>query len=157
MNKRKTKKVIMDNFAEYKAQVRADLTVVLPRNLATCLGMSGRPFAKGPKVHEVWHFEESASGLFAEYVDTWLKIKTEASGWPKDCETEEEKQDYIRRFEEKEDIPLEYGAIKKNPGLKATAKLMLNSFWGKYGQRENGCFMSTMTPTNCMGLWVTYP
>ena len=88
-------------------------------------------------VHEVWHFEESARGLFAKYVNTWLKIKTEASGWPANCDTEEEKQDFIRRFEAKEGIPLEYAKIKKNPGLKATAKLMLNSFWGKFGQREN--------------------
>ena len=88
-------------------------------------------------VHEVWHFQDSASGLFAEYVNTWLKIKTEASGWPAKCTTEEEKEDYIRRFEAREGIPLDYGAIKKNPGLKATAKLMLNSFWGKFGQREN--------------------
>ena len=28
-------------------------------------------------VHEVWHFQDSASGLFAEYVNAWLKIKTE--------------------------------------------------------------------------------
>ena len=89
------------------------------------------------KVHEVWHFQDSASGLFESYVNTWLKIKTEASGWPAKCTTEEEKEDYIRRFEEREGIRLEYVKIKKNPGLKATAKLMLNSFWGKFGQREN--------------------
>ena len=85
----------------------------------------------------MWNFEESACGLFAEYVDTWLKIKTEASGWPKDCKTEWEKQDFIERFEEKEGIRLKYENVKPNPGLKATAKLMLNSFWGKFGQREN--------------------
>ena len=28
-----------------------------------------------------------------------------------------------------------YHKIKKNPGLRALAKLMLNSFWGKFGQR----------------------
>ena len=89
------------------------------------------------RVHEVWHFEDSASGLFAEYVDAWLKIKTEASGWPKSCTTEEEKRGFIERFKRKEGIELEYGKVKKNPGLKATAKLMLNSFWGKFGQREN--------------------
>ena len=89
------------------------------------------------KVHEVWHFEESASGLFEDYVNVWLKIKTEASGWPANCTTEEEKQNYIERFEAKEGIRLEYGNVKPNPGLKATAKLMLNSFWGKFGQREN--------------------
>ena len=30
------------------------------------------------EVHEVWDFEKGEEGLFAEYVDTWLKIKTEA-------------------------------------------------------------------------------
>ena len=89
------------------------------------------------KVHEVWHFEESASGLFEDYVNAWLKIKTEASGWPAYCDTEERKREYIERFQAREGIELDYGKIKKNPGLKATAKLMLNSFWGKFGQREN--------------------
>ena len=88
-------------------------------------------------VHEVWDFEKSEGGLFADYVDAWLKIKTEASGWPSDCDTEEKKRDYLVRFEKEEGIPLEYGKVKPNPGLKATAKLMLNSFWGKFGQREN--------------------
>ena len=89
------------------------------------------------KVHEVWHFQDSASGLFAEYVNAWLKIKTEASGWPVNCTTEEEKRRFIERFQAREGIRLEYGNVKPNPGLKATAKLMLNSFWGKFGQREN--------------------
>ena len=88
-------------------------------------------------VHEVWNFERGEGGLFAEYVDTWLKVKTEASGWPANCNTEEEKDDFIERFEEIEGIRLEKEKVKPNPGLKATAKLMLNSFWGKFGQREN--------------------
>ena len=89
------------------------------------------------EVHEVWDFEKSERGLFAEYVDAWLKSKTEASGWPSSCVTEEEKDDFIARFEKREGILLEKEKIKPNPGLKATAKLMLNSFWGKFGQREN--------------------
>ena len=51
--------------------------------------------------------------------------------------TEEKKRDYIERCEEIEGIRLEKEKVKPNPGLKATAKLMLNSFWGKFGQREN--------------------
>ena len=42
---------------------------------------------------------------------------------------------HIVRCEEKEGIQLQN--VEKNPGLKATTKLMLNSFWGKFGQREN--------------------
>ena len=35
-------------------------------------------------IYEVWHFPDTCKGLFEDYVNTWLKIKQEASGWPKD-------------------------------------------------------------------------
>ena len=43
------------------------------------------------KIHEEWHFpeEQRKEGLFAPYVNTWLENKTEASGWPKHCDTQE--------------------------------------------------------------------
>ena len=31
----------------------------------------------------------------AEYVDAWLKIKTEMSGWPANCATEEDKRTIV--------------------------------------------------------------
>ena len=88
-------------------------------------------------IHEVWHFEETCEGLFEDYVNTWLKIKQEASGWPKDDMTEEEKQSYIKDYFEHEGIQLDYHKIEKNPGLRTLAKMMLNSMWGKFGQRLN--------------------
>ena len=84
-----------------------------------------------------WHFEETCEGLFADYVNTWLKIKQEASGWPKENMTEEEKQCYIEQYFLHEGIQLEYHKIEYNPGLRTLAKLMLNSMWGKFGQRLN--------------------
>lgn len=35
------------------------------------------------KIHDVWHFreEDRRLGLFADYVNTWLKIKQECAGW----------------------------------------------------------------------------
>ena len=88
-------------------------------------------------IYEVWHFEETCEGLFEDYVNTWLKIKQEASGWPKDDMTEEEKQSYIEQYFLHEGIQLDYNKIKYNPGLRTLAKLMLNSMWGKFGQRLN--------------------
>ena len=88
-------------------------------------------------IHEVWHFEETCEGLFEDYVNTWLKIKQEASGWPKDDMTEEEKQSYIKDYFDHEGIQLDYYKIEKNPGLRTLAKMMLNSMWGKFGQRLN--------------------
>ena len=87
------------------------------------------------RIHEVWHFQDSEVGLFKEYVNTWLKIKQESAGWPSWCQTEEQKQQYKRMYKEKEGITLEN--VAKNPGRKQVAKLMLNSFWGKFGERTN--------------------
>ena len=76
-------------------------------------------------------------GLFTDYVNTFLKMKQEASGWPEWCQSENDKWRYIRDYHVKEGILLYYNNIKNNPGLRALAKLMLNSFWGKFGQRSN--------------------
>ena len=42
------------------------------------------------RIYEVWHFDETeqydpetkTGGLFSDYVNTFLKMKQEASGWP---------------------------------------------------------------------------
>ncbi len=96
-------------------------------------------------IYEVWHFDEVSQydplsmegGVFKEYVNTFLKLKQESSGWPSWCTTEEKKQDYIRLYHEKEGIHLDYHKIRKNKGMRALAKLMLDAFWGKFGQRLN--------------------
>ena len=82
------------------------------------------------KIHEVWQFphQQRQTGLFKDYVDTWLKIKQEASGWPSWCETLEDKRNFIINYQQKEGIRLDIAQIEKNPGRKATAKLMLNRY-----------------------------
>ncbi|XP_069107303.1 uncharacterized protein [Argopecten irradians] len=97
------------------------------------------------EIHEVYHFHQTAcydsttgtDGLFTNYINTFLKIKQEASGWPTWCKTDTDKDEYIRQYEEREDILLDRDNIKQNDGLRALAKLMLNSFWGRYGMRLN--------------------
>ena len=104
------------------------------------------------KIHEVWHFppEQRQTGLFANYVNTWLKIKQESVGWPSWCQTLEQKRDYILRYQEREGIRLDIASIAKNPGRKATAKLMLNSFWGKFGEQINKpTTVTVQTPPIC--------
>ena len=88
------------------------------------------------QIHEVWNFppNQQKFGLFRDYVNTWLKNKMEASGYPHWADTEEKKTRYVADYATKEGIHLEPDKIEKNPGRKATAKLMLNSFWGKFGE-----------------------
>ena len=88
------------------------------------------------KIDEVWHFPDHTAGVFKDYVDTFLKIKQEASGFPPDCDTDEKKAQYIANYAAKEGIQLDPRQIIKNPGLRALAKLMLNSFWGMYHIRD---------------------
>ncbi|XP_052817114.1 uncharacterized protein LOC128243395 [Mya arenaria] len=97
------------------------------------------------EIYEVWHFKDisqydpdsKCGGIFTEYVNTFLKLKQEASGWPEWCQAEEDEQRYIKQYFEREGIWLDYDKIQRNPGLRSLAKLMLNSFWGKFGQRSN--------------------
>ena len=67
----------------------------------------------------------------------FLTIKAEASGYPDDEKSEEDKRKYIQEFEEKEGIILNEENIKFNPGLRSLAKLALNFSYGKFGQRFN--------------------
>ena len=76
-------------------------------------------------------------GLFAEYVNTWLKIKEEASGWPAGCKTQESQAQHLHDYAQREGIRLDYDHIDRNPGRHALAKMMLNSMWSKFGQRNN--------------------
>ncbi|XP_073254414.1 uncharacterized protein [Porites lutea] len=91
------------------------------------------------QVHEIWHFPHTSTQLFAQYINT-LKLKQEAEGWPASVGTDElNRQEYIAAYLEHEGVQLEYAQIEKNPAKRALAKLMLNSFWGKFGQASNKC------------------
>ena len=84
------------------------------------------------EIHEVWHWEQITDELFKDYVNMYLKLKQEASGYPKHCVTDEQKQQYIDEYYEHEGIRLDPNKIEYNPGLRWVAKLMLNSLWGMY-------------------------
>jgi hypothetical protein len=94
------------------------------------------------KIYEVYHFDESSmydrsackGGLFADYVNLFLKLKQEASGFPRECQNEQQRLDYIAKYALNEGIQLDYDAIKRNPGLRSLAKISLRSFGGKFGR-----------------------
>ena len=99
------------------------------------------------KIHEIWHFSEDqrVEGLFTGYVDTLLKMKQESSGRPSHVRTPEELQNYINHYEVPEGIQMEPGKIVKNAAKRSLAKLMLNAFWGKFGERLNKSAVESVT------------
>ncbi|KAG8235182.1 hypothetical protein J437_LFUL015488 [Ladona fulva] len=94
--------------------------------------------------HEVWNYKittydraSNEGGLFSPYINKFLKLKLEASGWPSGCNSEEDKKKFIDDLYEREGVMLEPEKIEENPGLRCIAKLSLNSLWGKFGQKED--------------------
>ena len=80
----------------------------------------------------------STKDMFKEFVSTFLKIKVEASGEPSFYNL----KDKTKRIKWEQDHLSKYGFIPKpekteNSGLRAIAKMILNSLWGKFGQRPD--------------------
>lgn len=89
------------------------------------------------RIIEVWHFPASEEGLFADYINKFLKLKTEASGWPSNVRSKVEKATFLKDYEEREGLKLNEENMKENVGLRNLAKLCLNSFWGRLGMQDN--------------------
>ena len=85
-------------------------------------------------VYEIWDYEKTHV-LFADYVGAFIRTKQKSGGYPKNVNTDEEKKQYKAEFFER--FSMELGDVEWNPGLKAIAKLCLNSLWGKFGERCN--------------------
>ena len=94
---------------------------------------------------KAWHYpntsqydpETRTGGIWAAFIDKWVKLKQEASGYPKGCDTPEDRSEYVTAWKRREGIELEPGKISHNPGLRSLAKLLANSHWGKFGQRSD--------------------
>jgi hypothetical protein len=97
------------------------------------------------KMFSIWHYDEKETwdpdlkkgGLFTGYINKFLKMKTEASGFPSHVATEEQKGTYVTNYYLHEGFQLDINNIKPNSGMKAISKLFLNSLWGRFGLNSN--------------------
>ena len=97
--------------------------------------------------HVEYDIKTGEGGLFATFINKFLKIKQEASGYPSNCVTENAKDEYVRDYFTNEGVLLDKSKIAYNEGLRAIAKLILNSFWGRYGMKENKSLYKLITKT----------
>ena len=74
-------------------------------------------------VYEFWEYEVTcfdkdtiSGGLFAEYVDMFLKLKQESSGYPSWVQSEEDKDRYIEDYRRAEGIALDKASISQTAG-----------------------------------------
>jgi hypothetical protein len=96
------------------------------------------------KVYEVYEYQVTRydpktreSVLFAQYIDTFLKLKAEASGFPDWVHNADDEDRYVRDFNTSEGVALDKDGIRPNPAKRGLAKLCLNSMWCKLTERNN--------------------
>jgi hypothetical protein len=108
------------------------------------------------KIYEVWHWEKSVQynketgedGLFSNYINAFLKLKQESSGWPKWVKTDADMDLYIHKFKEHEGITLDKKKILVNTGMRHVSKLCLTSHWGRFGMQTNKAKIKILTETS---------
>jgi len=96
------------------------------------------------KIREFYEYEitqydpkSSEEGHFVQYIDTFLKLKTEVSGYPGWVQGPEDEEAYVWSFREIEGIELDKTLIQKNAAKRGLAKFCLNSFGGKLTESSN--------------------
>ena len=93
------------------------------------------------KIFSIWQYDEKETydpsskqgGMFTGYINKFLKMKTEASGFPSHVVTDEHKRAFVANYELHEGIKLNIDTIKPNTGMKAINSLSQNSSSIVYG------------------------
>ncbi|KAK5647986.1 hypothetical protein RI129_002878 [Pyrocoelia pectoralis] len=93
---------------------------------------------KGYKIletYEIWQYktdqynkDTKTGGLFNEYINKFVGIKQQSSGWPYYCDTPEKKDNYVKEYFEAEGVRLDPVKIERNPGLRQLGKAVITSF-----------------------------
>ncbi|KAK3919739.1 DNA polymerase [Frankliniella fusca] len=94
-------------------------------------------------VHEVHQYpgtvahnpETGEDGLLSGYVRCFMALKMQASGWPPECDSDDKKEQFIKDTLKHDVVVLDPAKMVKNSALRTMAKLMCNSFWGKFGEK----------------------
>jgi len=96
------------------------------------------------EIHEVYEYqvtqynrETGEAGLFVNYINTFLKLKAEASGYPGWVRSPEDEDRYVESFWKSEGIRLDREGIRFNAAKRGLTKLCLNSMWGKLTERND--------------------
>ena len=89
------------------------------------------------QIHEVYEYEvtqyvpETREGrIFVAYMNKFLKLKAETSGYPGWVHHPEEGDRYVDSFWHSEGTRLDKEAIRYNAAKRGLATLCLNSMWG---------------------------
>jgi hypothetical protein len=101
------------------------------------------------KIHKAILMKHS-TGLFKDFVRTFLEVKVNATGKPKFWDSKVKRDKWIKEHEDR--FGFTPNPTEKNAGKRAIAKMILNSLWGKFGQRPDMPKNVYIPPDN-VGKW----
>lgn len=81
--------------------------------------------------------ETGEGGHFVHYINTFLKLKAEASGYPSWVRCSDDEDRYVQNVFQSEGIMLDKEALQLNSAKRGLAKHCLNSLWCKLTERNN--------------------
>ena len=87
------------------------------------------------EIQELMEYQVSKN-IFRKFISDLQAVKQQASGWPEGVKTTEEKSKFIEDYFETEGVRLDPLKIEYNAPLRNSAKLKLNSVWGKMAERS---------------------
>ena len=96
-------------------------------------------------IYEVWDYDKTTKynpetkkhGLFSEYITNFYKLKCKSSGFPKQLQSESEKDKYLNDLLEFDGVKLDKSEISDDIGVRTIAKYLCNSLWGYFGMNAN--------------------
>ena len=96
-------------------------------------------------------------GLLAQYIDTFLKLKAEPSGYPNWVQCHDDEDRYVSDFNKSEGIHLDKDAIGPNPAKRGLAKLCLNSTSCKLTEQNDRTRTKMISETQELYRFLTTP
>jgi len=105
----------------------SEFTVTIPHiELAAAL-KAGYEVTHLHRAYEWRRGDDWSRSVFYDYIQTFMKVKYEASGWPAQCVDAASKKQFMDEVNQECGIMLEEDNMIKNSGLRYIAKLCLNS------------------------------
>ena len=89
------------------------------------IGAGPRPRVRDLHIYELSTFRQTSTTLFRHYINTWIKGKQEADGWPSPEVAKDPglQIQYLEEFRRVEGVILDPAKIERNEGRRTLGKL----------------------------------
>jgi len=91
------------------------------------------------------------------FINTFLKLKAEANGYPGWVRSPEDEDRYVELFWQSEGIRLDRECIRFNAAKRGLAKVYLNSMWGKLMERNDRTMTKIITESKELYVFLATP